>query len=72
MGPMVQNGSQPTGRGGWDLMSAVGIQLALSLHYICLNQQPKGFLASQMSFHCLSKHMTILLKSGIIKNNKSQ
>lgn len=75
VGSMVQNGSQIMGKGGWDLLSAVGIWLDLSLHYICLNLRPKGTLHHMQVFTlsaCLSEHMTIFLKSGIIKNNKSQ
>ena len=42
----------------------------LSLHYLCLNLWPKGTLHHVQVFTlsaCLSEHMTILLKSGIIK-----
>jgi hypothetical protein len=51
---MVQKGSQTMGRGGWDLLSAAGIWLDLSLHYICLKLWPKRFFALHTSFHFVS------------------
>lgn len=70
VGSMVQNGSQITGRGGWDCCLLRAFDLTCHCTIYVLIYGPKGTLHHVQVFTlsaCLSEHMTILLKSGIIK-----